>query len=194
MVNLFVFEQPADGSPAGGDQLGFGAQAGQDAQQGGGGDFRFPIKQNYYINFAVDNVIAQLDNSFIAMTYQPFTGFYVNPGLTFFTKMAASDLFEDYRIVGGFRIGWNFNNEYFLSVENRKKLWDKQLVLHRLALPYTLNTNAYSSATGQTWPKPTHRIWPASSCSKCSAPCGLCATIRIAALAATTYRHPISAS
>lgn len=120
------------------------ATASAEAQQGAG-DFRFPIKQNYYINFAVDNVVAQLDNSFIAMTYQPFTGFYVNPGLTFFTKMAASDLFEDYRIVGGFRIGWNFNNEYFLSVENRKKLWDKQLVVHRLALPYTLNTNAYSS-------------------------------------------------
>jgi len=101
-------------------------------------DFRFPIRQNYYVNFAVDNVVAQLDNSFVAMTYQPFTGYYVNPGINFFTKMAASDLFEDYRIVGGFRIGWNFNNEYFISIENRKKLWDKQLVLHRLALPYTV--------------------------------------------------------
>lgn len=109
------------------------------------GDFKFPIKQNYYVNFAIDNVVAQLDNSFLAMTYQPFTGYYVNPGINFFTKMAASDLFEDYRIVGGFRIGWNFNNEYFLSIENRKKLWDKQLVLHRLALPYTLNTNAISN-------------------------------------------------
>jgi hypothetical protein len=108
-------------------------------------EFRFPIKQNYYVNFAVDNVVAQLDNSFIAMTYQPFSGYYVNPGLTFFTKMAASDLFEDYRIVGGFRIGWNFNNEYFISVENRKKLVDKQLVLHRLALPYTFSTDLGSN-------------------------------------------------
>lgn len=103
--------------------------------------FRFPIKQNYYVNFAIDNVVAQLDNSFMAMTYQPFTGYYVNPGLTFFTKMAASDLFEDYRLVGGFRLGWNFNNEYFLSVENRKKLVDKQLVLHRLALPYNFSAD-----------------------------------------------------
>jgi len=107
-----------------------------------GTDFRFPIKQNYYVNFAVDNVVAQLDNSFIAMSYQPFMGYYVNPGVNFFTKMAASDLFEDYRITGGFRLGWNFNNEYFISIENRKKLWDKQLVLHRLALPFTLSTNA----------------------------------------------------
>ena len=33
------------------------------------------------------------------------------------------------------RMGVNLNNEYFVSVENRKKLWDKQLVLHRLSLP-----------------------------------------------------------
>ncbi len=115
------------------------------AVQNMGNEFKFPIRQNYYVNFAIDNVVAQLDNSFIAMSYQPFSYYYINPGVNFFTKMAASDLFEDYRIVGGFRVGWNFNNEYFLSVENRKKLWDKQLVLHRLALPYTLNTNLYSS-------------------------------------------------
>jgi len=115
--------------------------------QGAGLDFRFPIKQNYYINFAIDNVVAQLDNSFLAMSYQPFSGYYTNPGVNFFTKMAASDLFEDYRIVGGFRLGWNFNNEYFLSVENRKKLWDKQLVLHRLALPYSYSTTAFTGTS-----------------------------------------------
>lgn len=121
-------------------------------------DFRFPIKQNYYVNFSIDNVVAQLDNSFIAMTYQPFTGYYVNPGLTFFTKMAASDLFEDYRIVGGFRIGWNFNNEYFLSVENRKKLWDKQLVLHRLALPFTFNSAVSGINTQYSIKSLTHDV------------------------------------
>ncbi|MGZ3863000.1 MAG: hypothetical protein ACXVPN_05375 [Bacteroidia bacterium] len=105
------------------------------AQAGDAGDFKFPIKQNYYVNFATDGVVAQLDNSFMNQTYQYFTGRYQNPGISLFTKVAASDLFEDYRIVGGFRIGWNLNNEYFVSIENRKKLWDKQLVLHRLVLP-----------------------------------------------------------
>jgi len=103
------------------------------------GDFQFPIKQNYYVNFAVDNVIAQLDNSFLNQSYQYFTGHYQNPGISVFTKVATSDLFEDYRITGGFRIGWNFNNEYFASIENRKKLWDKQLVLHRLVIPYSFS-------------------------------------------------------
>ncbi|HXB39633.1 MAG TPA: hypothetical protein VNZ49_03775 [Bacteroidia bacterium] len=120
------------------------------ATQNSNGDFKFPIKQNYYVNFAVDQVIAQLDNSFLATSYQPFSYYYVNPGFSVLTKMAASDLFEDYRIVGGFRFNLNItgiNAEYFISIENRKKLWDKQLVLHRLALPHSLNTNMYSDVS-----------------------------------------------
>jgi hypothetical protein len=108
---------------------------------GNAGDFKFPIKQNYYVNFAADQVVAQLDNSFLNQTYQYFTGHYNNPGISVLTKVAASDLFEDYRITGGFRIGYNFNNEFFASIENRKKLWDKQLVLHRLVIPYTFSAN-----------------------------------------------------
>ncbi len=107
-------------------------------------DFQFPIKQNYYVNFAVDNVVAQLDNSFLSQSYQYFTGYYHNPGINFFTKVACSDLFEDYRITAGFRMAFNLNNEYFISIENRKKLWDKQLVLHRLVLPYTFSIDDYT--------------------------------------------------
>ena len=116
-------------------------------QAANSGDFKFPIKQNYYVNFAVDGVVAQLDNSFLNQSYQYFTGHYQNPGISLFTKVAASDLFEDYRITGGFRIGWNFNNEFFASIENRKKLSDKQLVLHRLVLPYSfgLGNTTYSA-------------------------------------------------
>lgn len=120
-------------APASSSQPGIKTQAGDD------GDFKFPIKQNYYVNFATDGVVAQLDNSFMNQTYQYFTGRYQNPGISLFTKVAASDLFEDYRIVGGFRLGWNLNNEYFVSIENRKKLWDKQLVLHRLVLPVSFS-------------------------------------------------------
>ncbi len=109
------------------------------------GDFQFPIKQNYYTNFSVDGIVAQLDNSFLNQSYQYFTGHYQNPGISTLTKVATSDLFEDYRITGAFRVslaGWlsgNINTEYFASIENRKKLWDKQLVLHRLVLPYSFS-------------------------------------------------------
>lgn len=97
--------------------------------------FRLPIQENYYVNFSVDHVTAQLDNSFLASSYQRFTGYYINPGVNGFFKVAMSDLFEDYRIVGGFRISGTLNNEYLISVENRKKLFDKQLILHRLSFP-----------------------------------------------------------
>lgn len=94
-------------------------------------EFSLPIQHNYYTNFSVDNVVTQFDNSFLNQSYQRFTGYYINPGMNGFFKISLSDLFEDYRIVGGFRISGNLNNEYFISVENRRKLLDKQLVLHR---------------------------------------------------------------
>jgi Tol biopolymer transport system component len=106
--------------------------------------FQFPIQKNYYVNFAVDQVVAQVDNSFLNQTYQKFTGYYVNPGLNAFLKIATSDLFEDYRITAGMRMGVNLNNEYFVSIESRKKLWDKQLVLHRLSLP-SVNDDGYTN-------------------------------------------------
>jgi hypothetical protein len=48
--------------------------------------------------------------------------------------MGTNDLFEDYKVIGGFRIGVDFDsNEYLLSFENLKKRMDKQLVFHRIA-------------------------------------------------------------
>jgi hypothetical protein len=60
-----------------------------------------------------------------------------------FFKVSLSDLLEDYRIVGGFRISGSLNNEFFISVENRKKLLDKQLILHRQSF---LNINGSGDA------------------------------------------------
>jgi hypothetical protein len=104
--------------------------------------FLLPKQENYYVNFSIDQVTTQIDNSYLSQTYQKFTGYYVNPGINAFLKIATSDLFEDYRISAGMRMGFNLNNEYFISVESRKKLWDKQLVLHRLSLP-SVNDNGY---------------------------------------------------
>ncbi|MFL5753032.1 MAG: TolB family protein, partial [Bacteroidia bacterium] len=99
-------------------------------------EFSLPIQRNYYTNFSVDNVVTQFDNSFLNQSYQRFTGYYINPGMNGFFKISMSDLFEDYRIVGGVRISGNLNNEYFVSIENRRKLIDKQLIL-RFPLPST---------------------------------------------------------
>jgi hypothetical protein len=94
-------------------------------------EFKLPTLRNYYVNFAVDNVVTQIDNSFLNQTYQRFSGSYINPGFNGFFKIGMSDLFEDYRIIAGFRLTTGLNTEMFLSLENKKKLLDKQLILHR---------------------------------------------------------------
>lgn len=110
-------------------------------------EFQIGKQRNYNMNYSVDYVVSQLDNSFLNASYQKFTGggspVYLNPGINGFFKIGMSDLFEDYRIVGGMRIPFdvftnltNFNmigGEYMLSYENRIKHLDRQLVLHREA-------------------------------------------------------------
>jgi Tol biopolymer transport system component len=105
------------------------------AKKPGSSAFRFPIQKNYYTSFYTDYVVTQFDNSFLANNYQIFTGggapIYLNPGFNFITKVAISDLFEDQRIVGGFRINPTLDNEFMLSWEQRKKLIDHQVILDR---------------------------------------------------------------
>jgi Tol biopolymer transport system component len=102
-------------------------------------DFVLAQQRNYNTNYSVDYVVSQLDNSFLNATYQKFTGggspIYLNPGINAFIKIGMSDLFENYRIVGGMRFSGDLNsNEYFLSYEDRMKNVDKQLILHRQSL------------------------------------------------------------
>ncbi len=98
-------------------------------------EFKFPIQKNYYTSFYSDYVVTQLDNSFMANNYQLFTNpgapLYLNPGVNFLTKVAISDLFEDQRIVGGFRINPTLDNEFMLMYENRKKQFDHQFIFDR---------------------------------------------------------------
>jgi hypothetical protein len=117
----------------------------QEAGGNSSGELRFPIQQNYYTSFKTDQVVTQLDNSFLGTNYQRFAGggspVYLNPGLNALFKIGLSDLFEDKRIVAGFRIAGSLNNEYLLSWENRIKKVDRQLVLHRQSF---LKVNSYA--------------------------------------------------
>ncbi|MCW3083246.1 MAG: hypothetical protein JWP12_612 [Bacteroidetes bacterium] len=103
------------------------------------GDFVLGKQRNYNINYSVDYVVSQLDNSFLNGSYQKFTGggspIYLNPGLNAFFKIGMSDLFEDYRITGGMRFSGDFNsNEFFISYENRIHKIDRQIIVHRQGL------------------------------------------------------------
>ena len=119
-------------------------------------EFRLGKQKNYYTNYSVDYVVSQLNNSFFNSSYQKFTGgggpVYLNPGVNLFFKIGMSDLFEDYRIVGGMHIPFdifsnltNYNiigGEYFLSYEDRMKYIDKQVVLHRESHVASTGSNA----------------------------------------------------
>ena len=140
---LVVNDKPVDSSSKG---LGV-----KDPQQIGGnssGELHFPIQQNYYTSFRTDQVVSQLDNSFLGTNYQRFAGggspVYLNPGLNVLFKIGLSDLFEDKRIVAGFRISGTLDNEYLLSWENRIRKVDRQLVLHRQSF---LKVNGYAGVT-----------------------------------------------
>lgn len=113
--------------------------------------FRLAKQRPYEIRFSTDYVVTQLDNSFTSSTYQKFTGggaVYYNPGINGLFKLGASDLFEDFKLVGGFRIAANLNsNEYFLSWQNLKKRLDKEVFFHRQAFS---NVNADNPNKVQT--------------------------------------------
>jgi hypothetical protein len=93
-----------------------------------------PAIRIYQEAFYQNYLVTQFDFSFLSESYQSFTGgaVYFNPGANFLTKVGTNDLFEDYKITGGFRIPLDFeSSEYLLSFENLKDRLDKQYVFHR---------------------------------------------------------------
>lgn len=97
---------------------------------------QFPEQRTYNVNFATEEVVTQLDNRYDAQFYQPRSGAgSLNPGLSGLTRMAAADLFEDYRITGGFRLALDLNNNtYMLRYANMRKRLDKEFTFYRQAL------------------------------------------------------------
>ena len=84
----------------------------------------------FYNNYSA----AQIDFNFLNNSYQAYNGGapYFNPGLNLLFKIGTLDLFEDYRITGGFRFSGNFDsNEYLLSLEALKGKYDKQVIFHK---------------------------------------------------------------
>ncbi len=89
---------------------------------------------DYETSFYPDYLVNKVDFSFLNESYQTFTGgaVYYNPGFNMLFKVGATDLFEDYRLIGGVRFATDFDsNEYLLSVENLKKRFDQQIIFHR---------------------------------------------------------------
>lgn len=88
----------------------------------------------YQTSFYINYLVSQADFNFLNASYQAFNGsqVYYNPGFNGLIKLGTNDLFEDYKIIGGIRLSFDFeSNEYLLSIENLKKRWDKEYVYHR---------------------------------------------------------------
>jgi len=102
-------------------------------------DYRQQVARNYYVQFTVNKMVTQADFSFLNTSYQQFTGgespIYLNTGINALIMMGITDLFENYRISGGFRLSFDLaSNEIMLSFENLKRRLDHQVVFYRQAI------------------------------------------------------------
>ncbi len=107
--------------------------------------FKKSSPKPYTPEFSTNYVVSQLDNSSLNNTYQLFTGsgpIFINSNVNALIKLGTSDLMEDYRITGGFRLAANFSvPEYYLSFEDLKKRFDKQYVFYKQGNINQLNGN-----------------------------------------------------
>ena len=113
------------------------------------GKMEFPLIRIYEPSFYNNYIANQIDFSFLNNSYQTYSGGapYFNPGINMLTQIGTVDVFEDYKITGGFRFAGNFDsNEYLLSLENLKGNFDKQIVFHRQTFN-SYNDTAYFKIT-----------------------------------------------
>lgn len=106
----------------------------------------------YQTAFYINYLVSQADFNFLNASYQAFNGseVYYNPGFNGLIKLGTNDLFEDYKIVGGIRLSFDFeSNEYLLSFENLKKRWDKEYVYHRQSFQSVTPDNYLVKTTTQ---------------------------------------------
>lgn len=104
--------------------------------------FRVPKRLNYNVEYFIDQLVSQFDFTYMAATYQPFTGskspLFLSPGLNAFLSVSLIDLLEDYRIIGGVRLSPDFvNNEYLLSLRNYKHRLNKEYLFYRQTIDET---------------------------------------------------------
>lgn len=105
-------------------------------------EFVVPKQRNYNVEYTINDLVSQLDFTFLSSSYQPFSGgggpIFLTPGLNAFFKIGLSDLLEDYRIVAGVRLDFNLvNNEYVISIANLKNRLDREIYFHRQSIEQT---------------------------------------------------------
>ncbi|NTV82707.1 MAG: hypothetical protein HGA23_00220 [Bacteroidales bacterium] len=97
-----------------------------------------PKRLNYRVEYSINQMAAQLDFTSLNFFYQPFGGggdYGINNlGLNGFFQVGMTDLLENHRIIGGFRMPLSLNNiEYLFSYANLTKRLDKEVLVVRQA-------------------------------------------------------------
>ncbi|UYQ93108.1 hypothetical protein MKQ68_23790 [Chitinophaga horti] len=91
----------------------------------------------YRLKFSTDYLVAQIDNSVLITRYQPFTGGPFSPirlsdPVNGMIRIGVSDLMEDYKFNGGFRIPTSLDgSEYFISASYLKRRFDYKFTYYR---------------------------------------------------------------
>jgi len=116
--------------------------------QGNADEDEPPKRLNYNVEYFINQIVTQIDFSYLNQNYQPFSGgnnpIYLNPGFNALFQIGVTDLLEDYRISGGVRLNLNLaNNEYLFSYANLKKRVDKEIVFHRQVNEYNIQNVAF---------------------------------------------------
>ena len=111
-------------------------------------EFYIPVGSGYRVQYSINKVITQADFSFLNTSYQQFEGgtspIYLNTGFNALFMLGINDLFEDYRVTGGFRLGLNLNSyEFMLSYENLARRLDRQIVVYRQSITSSINNYIY---------------------------------------------------
>ncbi len=107
--------------------------------------FMLPHQRNYDVEYSVNQLVSQLDYSFLNTSYQTYTGagpIFLGPEMNSFFRIGLTDLLEDYRLIGAFRISLNLNNyEFFLGFEDYKNRVDRKWIFHRQSYTRTTETS-----------------------------------------------------
>ena len=107
----------------------------------------------YQPTFYLTKMSMSFDYQQLVQSYQPFTGgtFVFSPGMNLFTVLQINELFENYRIFGGFRLNSDLRSvEYLASFEDLSRRLDKQVLFHRNAIYQNLGFVGYNYTMTKT--------------------------------------------
>ena len=99
--------------------------------------YRLSRTRQYFLKFRVEDVGFGLDNNLLITPYQPFNPsqpVFQQPNLNSMIRFGITDIFENHKIHGGFRVPFDFSTtEIYLTYENLTKRLDKSFTYYRRA-------------------------------------------------------------